>query len=1318
MKKISVLCLSFTFFLPFCQKYRQAGAGTGLDGVIAAPGETEISATITQENGGIVSFPQIAELSVGVGALDEDTTISAKKLPKPDQQGDLVPIQSAIQFGPEGLAFNKSAILKFCYSGSEVTAAGLAEKTVQVYYVDPDTGEYASVGGFLDKNSHCVSAEVNHFSTYLVAAQALLPTNNAPVIGAATYVPTTPIVGNPLRIRTVITDFDLNGAIATAYLYYRNGTTGPFTKIALLPDSADVTGQVYYADIPAAQVTATTIRFYLEATDNLGAKRTLPATAPATTTARTIPRTLGALPNLRFRTPVPTIMSAGFSRDFVVQVKDSGNVWRNVEPASYSATNTLGTFSRIRTGSLTFTAQKTGTETLSATVNFAAGPRSTTANVVVNPGQVTSIKILNNAGVAVTGNMVFGANAQYQFDVLGKDNYGNDVLVNPSLATAGGIGSIDTAALFTAGSLYADGTITADLSGITDAISVSVRIPPVVVSVSPIEGATNVSRGSPITVVFSESMDTSTITADTTSTCSGSIQLSTDGFTTCVPMRSATPIFSVGDTTVQLIPKKNLVWNSNFRVRILNTVKSIDALTIINHYTSTVGFTTGDMSVPWVVNGTINAMAEYNDTLYIGGNFSQVGLNTGSGVQIDMSTRLIDNLSTMQQIAGSIDAVIPDGVGGWYIGGKFTMIGGQTRNRLARINADGTLHPFNVDVQLHPSYPAGGVSTLYLSGNNLYIGGLFETVNGVYRNCLAAIDTTTGTLTAWDPQITDVSLTKANVFSVIVVGSQLFAGGSFLWVQGANRPNLVSFDLASGAITTFNPQIGSVVRSLASDGTTLYIGGYFTAVSGGIPRGRLAAYDIATGNLLPLNPSFDQWVKSIALSGSTLYATGPFSSVGGISRQFFAAIDANSGTVLPSFNPQGLSFGTDIKVVAGEVYTASAAMYGQTGKVSVFKLDPITGVSTDLLDYTPTSSSSIGGSINSIAFNGNKLFFGGTQWMMGVAPRINLAAINMVTGMPTAFDLKAEPRLYASTPVSDVLVIGNTLYLGGEFESISGQPRNCLAAIDLLSGTLSNSFKPDPTNSPYNCSVHTLAASDSQLYVGGNFNTISGVTRSYLVAFDISSQSLNPSFLPSPNGIVQKVYYSQGYLYASGGFSSIGGANRQYLAKLDAMTGQATSFDAGSFDIWPHSIAVSGSTLYVGGTFSTISSQARGGIAALDVVSGSLSPFTANTLPGVGYSGNHGVVNALSIAGDKLYVAGIFSAIAGSPRNNFAVFDLNQTLLPQNPLGVNTNGNNHPILALSASEPYVFLGGGYLLDSSMKSYVGLAVYDSRTGAIK
>ncbi|MGH7456493.1 MAG: hypothetical protein ACRENG_34415, partial [bacterium] len=91
----------------------------------------------------------------------------------------------------------------------------------------------------------------------------------------------------------------------------------------------------------------------------------------------------------------------------------------------------------------------------------------------------------------------------------------------------------------------------------------------------------------------------------------------------------------------------------------------------------------------WITNGTVSAVAYSNGLIYLGGDFTYVGPNTGCGAALSTATGA-PNIQ-FPKVNGPIDVVTSDGADGWYIGGKFTKVGDFTRNWIAHIKADGTV---------------------------------------------------------------------------------------------------------------------------------------------------------------------------------------------------------------------------------------------------------------------------------------------------------------------------------------------------------------------------------------------------------------------------------------------------------------------------------------------------------------------------------------------------------------------------------------------------------------------------------------------------
>ena len=184
-------------------------------------------------------------------------------------------------------------------------------------------------------------------------------------------------------------------------------------------------------------------------------------------------------------------------------------------------------------------------------------------------------------------------------------------------------------------------------------------------------------------------------------------------------------------------------------------------------------------------------------------------------------------------------ATVPDGAGGYYVGGAFTEVGGTTRNNIAHILADGS-----VDTAFNPN-ANGNVETLAVSGSPVYAGGSFTVIGGQTRHCIAALNASSGAATAWNPNATKET-GYVSVSALAVSGSTVYAGGLFSSIGGQNRNNIAALDASSGLATAWDPDAGGdypydYVQALAVSGSTIYVGGPFTSI-GGQNRGYLARF--------------------------------------------------------------------------------------------------------------------------------------------------------------------------------------------------------------------------------------------------------------------------------------------------------------------------------------------------------------------------------------------------------------------------------------------------------------------------------------------
>ena len=308
--------------------------------------------------------------------------------------------------------------------------------------------------------------------------------------------------------------------------------------------------------------------------------------------------------------------------------------------------------------------------------------------------------------------------------------------------------------------------------------------------------------------------------------------------------------------------------------------------------------------------------------LYIGGDFDYVGPVTGSAVKLDGLGQVDTNLP---RVNGSVYAVVADDGGGWFIGGEFDAVGGVARNNLAHINAAGIL-----DAAWYADANAA-VRALALSGSTLYVGGDFNSaadtvasIGGQMRDYLAALSAVDGSVDVdWDPDA------DGSVHSLLLSGaSTLYVGGDFTAINGGvSRNHLAELStMGVGSVTGWDPDANGVVRALALSGSTLYVGGDFTLI-GDISRNRIAAVSTSGGSLPAWNPSAGGPVYDVAEQGGDILVGGAFASVGGKTRRNLAALDLVSGQA-SDWNPA--TDGEGFSLVLGDPQSEPATWDSKT----------------------------------------------------------------------------------------------------------------------------------------------------------------------------------------------------------------------------------------------------------------------------------------------------------------------------------------------------------------------------------------------------
>jgi N-acetylneuraminic acid mutarotase len=279
------------------------------------------------------------------------------------------------------------------------------------------------------------------------------------------------------------------------------------------------------------------------------------------------------------------------------------------------------------------------------------------------------------------------------------------------------------------------------------------------------------------------------------------------------------------------------------------------------------------------------ALAVVEDDLYAGGCFTQTG---------DGAVPNLGNVAHFDTTAGTWHALPNQGLNdhlhalaaagnNLYAGGRFTQTGDAAITDLGHIARYDT-----VGDSWHalPNQGLNGnVYELTIEGNNVYAGGgFYQTGDGAVTNLgnIARYDTVSGTWHALPNQGLNGTVT-----ALLVSGNDIYVGGLFTQTGDGTVTNLggiARLDTVNGTWHALpNQGLNEQVFSLFEVDDNLYVGGAFDQTGDGslTELGYIARYDTVskTWHALP-NQGFNSWVYMFTPVDSDLYVGGEFNQSG------------------------------------------------------------------------------------------------------------------------------------------------------------------------------------------------------------------------------------------------------------------------------------------------------------------------------------------------------------------------------------------------------------------------------------------------------
>jgi hypothetical protein len=439
------------------------------------------------------------------------------------------------------------------------------------------------------------------------------------------------------------------------------------------------------------------------------------------------------------------------------------------------------------------------------------------------------------------------------------------------------------------------------------------------------------------------------------------------------------------------------------------------------------------------------------------------------------------------------------------------------------------------------------------------------------------------------------------------------------------------------------------------------------------------------------------FVYSSIVDGNFLYIGGNFDYVGPYTGHG-VTVDTLIGTVNSSFPEVNGSINTSVSDGSGGWYIGGN--FSKVGGVSRSNIAHILfdGSIDTLLNPNPS------GEVRTLALLGTDLYVGGDFYYIGGIVRPYIAKINTTTGI-----VDSTFNLNSNNNVKIIVDAGDYMYVGGYFTSIGGLSRNFVAKVDTTTGAVDPAFNAN-ISAGYMTAVSAATPFGSDLYIGGNFTSVGGLTRNRIAKLDEASGSVDGTFNPNSDGTVNVIIVSGSDLFTAGYFTSIGGLARNGLAKINMTDGTADGIfnpNANSYAI--ETIALSGSDLYVGGSFTAIGGLPRSRVAKINTTTG--------TADGTFNPSASSTVYVISVYNSSAFLGGGFHSVGGLFRSKVAKIDIttgivDETFVPS----LIEGGVPWPeVWAMALSDSDLIIGGSFTTIGGLTRN-NIAKISSETGA--
>ena len=657
------------------------------------------------------------------------------------------------------------------------------------------------------------------------------------------------------------------------------------------------------------------------------------------------------------------------------------------------------------------------------------------------------------------------------------------------------------------------------------------------------------------------------------------------------------------------------------------------------------------------------------DYLYVGGGFTTYNQPLYSRILRTDLSGSVDTSFNMGSTGAnnSVLCMVTQSDGKIIMGGSFAAYSGSSSQYIIRINTDGTRDTtFNVGT--------GFNSTVYdlklQSDGKVIVTGTFTSYSGSTRNRIARLNTN-GT---YDTTYNIGTGLNQNGFAVaiqsddkaVIVGNSMTTYSGSVIGTGSLRINIdgtrdTTFNNGTGFTATtrvgYAVDIQSDGKIVIGHGATQYSGSTVTRLM------RLNTNGTLDNSFNPGTINNSVYAVKMQPDQKILIA-GLFNSVSGSVQTNLARILSN-GNLDTSYNVgaglnsttanaiNGLSLDTAGNVYIGNNFTTySGSTVNRFVKTSPSGTIDLT-FNTGSIGFNNQSTRGFNGGVWTTLVSGSKLYLGGAFTTYNAPAYNRIIKLDNTGSIDTTFNMGAgfNTVVYCMATQSDAKLV-----VGGDFTTYSGSNATRLTRLNV-SGTFDTSFNvgAGPNGAVYDFKIQ----SDGKIVAIGPFTTYSGSSSPGIVRINTNGTrdtTFNVGTGFTGGNPLSIAMQSDGkFIVVGNNFTAYSGSSTTRIVRINTDGTRDATFNVGTgFNNEVYSVVIqSDGKTVIGGAFTTYSGSSVNRLVKIN------TDGTRDLAFSPGTTQNGAVYTLKLLNNDSLLVAGIFTSYSGSTANRLVKINSN-----------------------------------------------------------